>query len=104
MLGLGCMLKSTSRTEPSPLLHTRDAAPIKSKVAPQLTALQGIDYCSTVHTVNSSHHQEGNCCCTDRRTSVDTPYIVITAQVPLHMYSIMVYLHTNTQIAHNSQR
>ena len=45
------MLKSTSGTEPSLPPHTRDAAPIKSKVAPWLTAWQGIDYHSTARTV-----------------------------------------------------
>ena len=84
-LGLGRMLKSTSGTEPSPLPHTHDAAPIKSKVAPQLTASQGIGYHSMAHTVYSSHHQEGHRRHTDRRTSVDTLYIVITTQVPLHI-------------------
>ena len=36
------MLKSTSGTEPSLLPHTHDAAPVKSKVALQLTASQGM--------------------------------------------------------------
>ena len=80
------MLKSTSGIEPSPPRHTCDASPVKSKVAPRLTASQGIDYCSTACTVNSSHHWEGNRRSTDCRTSVDTPYIVFTAQVPLHMF------------------
>ena len=35
------MLESTSGTEPSMPLHTHDATPIESKVAPRLTALQG---------------------------------------------------------------
>ena len=52
--------------------------------------MQGIDYYSMAHTVNSCHHQEGNRCHTDRRKSVDTPYVVITAQVPLHIFLIMV--------------
>ena len=59
VLGSSCMLKSTSGTEPPPPLHTHDAAPIKSKVAPQLTALQGVDYRSLARTVSSSHHQGG---------------------------------------------
>ena len=87
-LRLGHMLKSTSRTEPSPLLHTHDAAPVKSKVVPQLTALQGIDYHSIVHTVYPSHHQEGHRCHTDCHTSIDTLCIVITAQVLLHLASL----------------
>ena len=91
-LGLGRVLKSTSRTEPSPPLHTRDAAPIRSKVAPQLTALQGVDYRSTVHTVYSSHHREGHRCRTGHCTSVITLYIVITTQVPLHMFKSIVSL------------
>ena len=54
MLGLGCRLKSTSGREPSPLPHTREATPIKSKVAPQLTASQVVDYYSTAHSVDLS--------------------------------------------------
>ena len=87
-LGSSRMLKSTSGTEPSLPLHTRDAAPIKNKVALRLTASQGIDYHSTVRTVYSSHHQEGHHCHTGRCTIVDTLYIVITAQVPLHLVSL----------------
>ena len=83
--GLGHRLKSTSGTEPSPLPHTCDTTPLKSKVAPRLTASQGIDYYSTARTVDSCHHQEGDRCRTDRHTSVDTPYVVITAPVPLHI-------------------
>ena len=79
------MLKSTSGTEPSPPPHTRDATPIKSKVALQLTALQGVDYHSTARTVYLGHYQEGHCRRTGHRTTVDTLYIVIIAQVPLHI-------------------
>ena len=79
------MLKSTSGTEPSPPPHTRDAAPVKSKVAPRLTASQGVDYHSTVRTVYLSHHRGGHRHPTGHRTVVDTLYVVITAQVPLHM-------------------
>ena len=82
------MLKSTSGTEPSLLLHTRDAAPVKSKVAPQLTALQGVDYHSMACTVYWSHHWEGHRCRTGHRTIVDTLYVVITTQVPLHLASL----------------
>ena len=81
MLVLGRMLKSTDRqTEPSLPPHTHDAAPVKSKVAPQLTALQGIGYHSMSHTVYLSDHQGGHCCHTGRRMSINTLYVVITAQ------------------------
>ena len=82
------MLKSSSGTEPSLLPHTHDAAPVQSKVAPWLTALQGIDYHSTVHTVYLSHHWEGHHHRMGHSTIVDTLYVVITAQVPLHMNDI----------------
>ena len=85
-LGLGCRLKSTSGTEPSLLPHTCDTAPVKSKVALQLTASQGVDYYSMASTVNLCHHREGNHHCMDCHMSVNTPYIIITAQVPLHIY------------------
>ena len=84
------MLKSTSGTEPPPPLHTCNAAPVKSKVAPQLTALQSIDYHSMVRTAYPSHHWEGHHHCTGHRTIVDTLYIVITAQVLLHIYGYTV--------------
>ena len=73
------MLLSTSGTRTTPLPHTCDATPIKSKVAPQLTAAQGIDYYSMARTVPTSLHREGHRCCMDRHTVVDTLYIVITA-------------------------
>ena len=79
------MLKSTSGTEPSLPPHTRDATPVKSKVAPRLTASQGIDYHSTACTVYLSHHRGGHRRHTGHRTVVDTLYVVITAQVPLHI-------------------
>ena len=82
------MLKSTSRTEPSPVPHTRYAAPVKSKVAPRLTALQGIDYHSMARTVYLSHHREGHRRRTGHRTIIDTLYIIITAQVLLHLASL----------------
>ena len=63
--------------EPPPPTQTSDAAPVKSKVAPWLTASQGVDYCSTASTAKPCHHQEGNRCHTERRTSVDTLYVVI---------------------------
>ena len=91
-LGSSRMLKSTSRTEPLPPPHTHDAAPVKSKVALWLTASQGIDYHSTAHTVYLSHHQGGHCHCTGHRTIVDTLYVVITAQVPLHISTSPVFL------------
>ena len=80
------MLKSTSGTEPPPPLHTRDATPVKSKVALRLTASQGVDYCSTARTVYLSHHREGHRCCTGHRMTVDTLYVIITTQVPLHIF------------------
>ena len=88
MLGSSSMLKSTSGTEPSLLPHTRDAAPIKSKVASQLTASQGIDYCSTACTVYLSHHRGGHRHRMGHRMVVDTLYVVITAWVPLHMFRL----------------
>ena len=84
------MLKSTSGTEPSPPPHIRDTAPVKSKVALQLTALQGIDYHSTACTVYLSHHRGGHHCHMGHHTIVDTLYIVITAQVLLHMQSLLL--------------
>ena len=81
------MLKSTSGTEPSLPPHTRDAAPLKSKVAPRLTASQGVDYHSMAHTVYLGHHREGHHRRTGHRTTVDTLYVVITAQVPLHIFT-----------------
>ena len=73
------MLLSTSRTRTTPPPHTRDATPVKSKVAPQLTATQGIDYYSTVCTVPTNLHWEGHRRHTDRRMVVDTLYVIITA-------------------------
>ena len=73
------MLLSTSGTKTTLLLHTRDAAPIKSKVAPRLTAAQGVDYYSTVRTVPMSLHREGHRRRMNCRTVVDTLYVVITA-------------------------
>ena len=72
------MLLSTSGTRTTLPLHTRDTAPIKSKVAPQITAAQGIDYYSTAHTVPTSLNWEGHRRCTNRHTVVDTLYVVIT--------------------------
>ena len=91
-LGSSHMLKSTSRTEPSLPPHTRDTAPVKSKVAPRFTASQGIDYHSTARTVFSSHHQGRHCFHTGHCTSVNTIHVVITAQVPLHMYKKLSFL------------
>ena len=81
------MLKSTSGTEPSPLPHTRDVTPVKSKVAPRLTASQGVDYHSMARTVYLSHHRGGHRRRTGHCTVVDTLYVVITAQVPLHKFA-----------------
>ena len=72
------MLLSTSGTRTTPLPHTCDAAPIKSKVAPQLTAAQGIDYNSTACTVLTSLHREGHRRHMNCHTVVDTLYVVIT--------------------------
>ena len=82
---LGHRLKSTSGTEPPLLLLTSDAASIKSKVALQLTASQGIDYCSTVSTVKPLEHQERDHCHRVHHMSIDTLYVIITTLVPLHM-------------------
>ena len=82
---LGHKLESNSGTEPLLLPLTSDATPVESKVAPQLTALQGIDYHSMASTANPSQYQEGDHCRMVCCTSVDTLYIVITAQVLLHM-------------------
>ena len=87
-LGSSHMLKSTSGTEPSPPPHTRDATPIKRKVALQLTALQGIDYHSMTCTVHLSHHRGGHHCCTGHRMIVDTLFVIITTQVLLHLVSL----------------
>ena len=78
------MLLSTSRTRTTPPPHTRDAAPIKSKVAPRITAVQGIDYYSTACTVLTSLHWEGHRRRTNRRTVINTLYVIIT--VPRSRY------------------
>ena len=72
------MLLSTSGTRTTPLPHTRDAAPIKSKVAPWIIAAQGIDYYSMARTVPTSLHREGHHRNMNRRTVIDTLYVVIT--------------------------
>ena len=77
-----------TRMEPPLPPLTSDATPIRSKVALQLTASQGIDYHSMVSTVKPCEHQERDCCNTVNRTSVDTMYIIITAPVPLHLASL----------------
>ena len=86
------MLSSTSGTRTTLLLHTHDAAPIKSKVALQLTAKQGIDYYSMARTVPMSLHQEGHRCHTDHHTVVYTPHIVIT--MPRSRYTYLVFFTT----------
>ena len=78
------MLLSTSGTRTTPPLHTSDAAPIKSKVAPRITAAQDVDYYSMVHTVPTSLHQEGHCHRMNRCTVIGTLYVVIT--VPRSRY------------------
>ena len=72
------MLLSTSGTRTTLPQHTRDAAPVKSKVAPRITAEQGVDYYSMARTVPTSLHQEGHHRRTNRRTVVDTLYVIIT--------------------------
>ena len=72
------MLLSTSRTRTTPLPHTHDAAPIKSKVAQRITATQGVDYYSMACTVPTSLHWEGHCRPTNCHMVVGTLYIVIT--------------------------
>ena len=90
------MLLSTSGTRTIPPPHTRDASPVKSKVAPRLTATQGVDYNSTVHTVLTSLHREGYCRCMNRRTVVNTLYIVIT--VPRSRYIWRPWVGTSKRI------
>ena len=75
---LGCKLESNSGMEPSLPPLTSDATPVESKVALQLTALQGIDYHSMASTANPSQYQEGDHHRMVCRTSIDTLYIVIT--------------------------
>ena len=82
------MLLSTSGTRTTPPSHTRDAAPVKSKVAPRITAAQGIDYYSTACTVPTSLHQEGHHRCTNRHMVVDTLYVVITMPRSRYIYDI----------------
>ena len=84
------MLLSTSGTRTTPPPHTRDAAPVKSKVAPQITAAQGIDYCSMVCTVPMSLHREGHRRHMNCRTVVDTLYVIIT--VPRSRYTYISHL------------
>ena len=78
------MLLSTSGTRTTPPPHTHDTAPIKSKVAPPLTATQGIDYYSMARTVPTSLHREGHHRRMNRRMVIDTLYVVIT--VPRFRY------------------
>ena len=73
------MLLSTSGTRTTPPPHTRDATPVKRKVAPLLTATQGVDYYSTARTVPTNLHREGHRHRTNRRMVVDTLYVIITA-------------------------
>ena len=80
------MLLSSSGTRTTLPPHTRDAAPIKSKVALQLTAAQGIDYYSMVRTVPASLHREGHRRHRNRRMVIDTLYIVITAPRSHYIY------------------
>ena len=85
------MLLRTSGTRTTPPLHTHDAAPIKSKVAPRITAAQGVDYYSTARTVPTSLHREGHCHHTNHRTVIDTLYIVITVPRSRYIYELKNY-------------
>ena len=80
------MLLSTSGTTTTLLPHTCDATPIKSKVAPRITATQGIDYYSTARTVPTSLHREGHHHRMNRRTVVNTLYVVITMPRSRYIY------------------
>ena len=82
---LGHKLESNYGMEPPLTMLTSDAAPVESKVALRLTALQGVNYCSTAITANPSQYQKGDHCCMVHCMSSNTLYIVITTQVPLHM-------------------
>ena len=69
-----------------PLLQlTSDVPPLKSRVAPCLTALQDIDYNSMVSTSDNHCHLEGDHCYMDCCMSINTLCIVITAGVLLHI-------------------
>ena len=83
------MLLSTSGTRTTPPPYTRDATPIKSKVAPGLTAAQGVDYYSTARTVPTSLHWEGHHRRTNRHMVVDTLYIIITAPRSRYIYKVL---------------
>ena len=89
------MLLSTSGTRTTPLPHTRDTALVKSKVALRITAAQGVDYYSTARTVPMSLHWEGHRHRTNRRTVVDTLYVVITA--PRSRYTCIYFEHKVTR-------
>ena len=87
------MLLSTSRTRTTLPPHTHDAAPIKSKVALQITAAQGVDDYSMACTVPTSLHQEGHRCRMNCHMVVDTLYVIITVPrsrytYPYHCWSI----------------
>ena len=81
------MLLSTSGDKNHTAAQTHDTAPVKSKVAPRITAAKGVDYYSTARTVPTSLHQEGHRRCTNRRTVVDTLYVVITAPRSRYIYT-----------------
>ena len=90
------MLLSTSGTRTTLPLHTSDAAPIKSKVAPRITAAQGVDYYSKARTVPMSLHWEGHHCRMNRRSVVDTLYVIIT--VPRSHYIWRPWVGTSKRI------
>ena len=91
------MLSSTSGTRTTLPPHSRDTAPIKSKVAPQLTAAQGIDYFSMACTVPTSLHQEGRHHRMDCHTVVDNPHVVITVPRSRYIYLPIIFSPTFTQ-------
>ena len=82
------MLLSTSGTRTTLPPHTSDAAPVKSKVAPQITAAQGIDYYSTSRTVPTSLHREGHHRRMNRCTVISTLYVIITAPRSRYIYTL----------------
>ena len=89
------MLLSTSGTRTTLPPHTRDAAPIKSKVAPRITAAQGVDYYSTARTVPTSLYREGHRCHTNCHTVIGTLYIIITMPRSCYTY---ILRNINTQM------
>ena len=90
------MLLSTSGTRTTLLPHTRDAAPVKSKVALRLTAAQGVDYYSMEHTDPTSLHQEGHHRHMNHHMVVDTLYIIITMPRSHYIYTTVLAIGSNS--------